>query len=105
MMWLRSVLLALVVIAPSAQAYFFPVNPFMNILPPTVTAQVYNPYYEPMFCEGFAFGRTAQGFVLQGAFRDFVPAGQYRYVTVYVNNPYFDRFVHGWANIQCRFLR
>lgn len=84
---------------------FFPINPFMTVVPATISAQVYNPYYEPLLCQGMAFGRTAHGLVLQGSFRDIVPPGQYRYVTVYTNNPYFDPFVHGWANIGCMFLR
>lgn len=103
-LWIRSALFTIIMSSSLAHAYF-PVNPFMTILPATVTAQVYNPYYEPILCQGTAFGRTLRGFVFQGFMREIVPPGQYRYVSVYVNNPYLDRFATGWANVGCMFLR
>lgn len=97
---------ALLTLAPQAFAQaFFPVNPLLQILPATITAQVSNPYYEPIYCEGVVFGQTLSGQILQGAMAQVVPPFQYRFVAVAVNNPYLDRFAHGWANVGCRFLR
>jgi len=56
-------------------------------------------------CEGVAFGQTFRGLVSQAVVRDIVPPGQYRYATVFVTNPYTDRFVNGWSNARCMFLR
>ncbi len=90
--------------ASQAQAQFFPANPTIAVTPAVVTAQIYNPYYEPMACEGYAFGQTFYGQVAQARFVDIVPPGAYRFATV-TANPYINRFVHGWAQINCRFLR
>ncbi len=97
-----TVLLSLVSLPAFAQ--YFTANPLMAVRPDVVSAQVYNPYYEPIFCEGYAFGRTSWGNVYQAAFRDVLPPGAYRFAYVRTNawgNP----FVNGWAQIYCRFLR
>jgi hypothetical protein len=89
----------------SAMAWgFFPVNPFVQIRPDVVSAQVYNPYYEPILCEGFAFGQTAYGQVFQARVADIIPAGQHRFAFVYTN-AFTNPFRHGWAQVMCRFLR
>lgn len=103
--WILALFVSITVAAPAAQAMFFPVNPYVQTLPATVSAQVYNPYYEPMLCQGYVYGTTLRGFTMNAYFNSVVPAGQYRYAYVYVNNPYLDRFAHGWAQIHCRFFR
>jgi hypothetical protein len=90
--------------AVPARAQFFSPNPTIVVLPHVVTAQVYNPYYEPIACQGYAFGRSYWGQVAQSWFADIIPPGAYRFATV-TANPYNNRFVSGWAQINCRFLR
>jgi hypothetical protein len=91
-------------LASSAFAQFFSARTFVTVLPAQVTAEVFNPYYEPIICNGQVFGQTASGVVLNSFFNEqFMPAGSYRFAVVRANplNP----FVGGWANIHCRFAR
>ena len=86
----------------SAFAQFFSANPSVTVLPYQVTAEVYNPYYEPIVCNGQVFGQTAYGPVFNAFFSEqFMVAGSSRMAVVVTNvlNP----FVGGWANIHCRF--
>jgi len=104
---MRSILrsLALVTMITSGQAFaFFPVNPLVQVRPEVVSAQVYNPYYEPIACQGFAFGRTVYGQVFQAYFNDIIPPGQNRFAVVHTN-AFANPFANGWADIRCRFLR
>jgi hypothetical protein len=83
---------------------YLPVNPLITVFPLQVSAQVYNPYYEPIACSGQVFGRTAYGQQLTSFFpHQIIPAGQVRYAYVYTNamNP----FVTGFGNVFCNFLR
>ena len=97
----------LVTLAHSASAFawgFFPVNPLVQIRPEVVSAQVYNPYYEPILCVGFAFGQTVRGQVFQARVADIILPGQHRFAVVHTN-AFVNPFGHGWAQVMCRFLR
>jgi hypothetical protein len=102
-MKLKALFIALVITMTStAFAQFFPAKAYVTVLPGQVTAQVYNPYYEPIICSGQVFGQTAYGAVYNAFFaQQFLPAGGYRFATVNTNG--FNPFVTGWANIHCRF--
>jgi len=96
--------LSLMILSSSAFAQFFPAQAYVSVLPGRVSAQVYNPYYEPIVCNGQVFGQTFQGPVFNAFFfEQFMPAGQSRFAFVQAN-PY-NPFVRGWANITCRFAR
>jgi hypothetical protein len=96
-------LLLMVMAALPARAQFFQANPSIAVYPHMVTAQIYNPYYEAIACEGYAFGQTYWGQVAHARFADILPPGSYRFATV-TAHPY-NRFVNGWAQVYCRFLR
>ena len=100
---LRLLAFSLFVLTANAHAVF-PLNPLMTIRPDAVTAQVYNPYYEPIVCEGFAFGQTYSGHVFQARVADIIPPGGYRYAVV-STNAVLNPFVGGWAQLLCNFLR
>ena len=94
----------LITLNTSAFAQFFVSNPAVTVLPGVVSAQVYNPYYEPIICNGQVFGQTYRGPVFNAFFAEqFMPAGSYRYAVVTTNG--FNPFIGGWANIRCRFAR
>lgn len=94
----------LITLTSSAFAQFFRANPSVTILPGVVTAQVYNPYYEPIICNGQVFGQTYRGPVYNAFFvEQILPVGAYRYATVVTNA--FNPFVGGYAVINCRFAR
>ncbi len=82
---------------------FFTVNPLVQVRSNLVSAQIYNPFYEAIICEGLAFGRTYSGAVIQARVADIIPAGGQRFAYVHTN-PYLNPFVQGWAQVQCRFL-
>lgn len=91
-------------LASSAFAQFFPAKAMVSVLPAQVSAQVFNPYYEPIICNGQVFGRTVSGAVFTTYFAEqFMTAGSYR--QAYVNALPLDSFITGWANIHCRFVR
>ena len=99
-----SLVVMLITLTSSAFAQFFVSNPSVTVLPGQVSAQVYNPYYEPIICNGQVFGQTAAGPVYNAFFAEqFMPAGSYRYAVVSTN--VFNHFIGGWANIRCRFAR
>lgn len=104
-MKLKLAMVALMItISTSSFAQFFAANPSVTILPGVVTAQVFNPYYEPIICNGQVFGQTFRGPVFNAFFvEQILPAGAYRHATVVTNG--FNPFVGGWANIHCRFAR
>ena len=98
-------LVALIAFVISTQAFaVFPINPLVTIRPDAVTAQVYNPYYEPILCEGQATGLTYVRTVHHARIADIIPPGGYRYAVV-TTNPYTNPFINGWAQVVCRFLR
>ncbi|MBY0518063.1 MAG: hypothetical protein K2P81_14235 [Bacteriovoracaceae bacterium] len=86
------------------KAQVFGVNPLVTITAAAVTAQIYNPYYEPILCEGLAFGQTFVGTVQQARVADIIPPAGYRFAVV-STNPIVNPFVNGWAQVLCRFLR
>jgi hypothetical protein len=104
-MKLKALILAsALTLTSSAFAQYFAANPAVTVLPGQVSVQVYNPYYEPIICNGQVFGQTINGPVFNAFFAEqFMPAGSSRFAVV-VTNPY-NRFVGGWANIHCRFNR
>ena len=100
----KLILVVMVVTATLNAWAFFPVNPMVQVTPLQVSAQVYNPYYEPIACSGQVFGRTSFGQVATAFFpQQVIPAGQFRFAYVYTNiaNP----FINGWGTIWCNFLR
>lgn len=104
-MKLKALFIALVLtVSSQAFAQFFPSQARVTVLPGQVLAQVYNPYYEPIICNGQVFGQTARGPVFNAFFaQQLLPAGAHRYAVVTTNA--FNPFVGGWANIVCRFAR
>lgn len=103
---MKKVLLALsaLMVAVPAFAQYFPARAYVTVLPGQVTAEIFNPYYEPIICNGEVFGQTVAGPVFHSFFYEqLLPAGGYRSALVRADlrNP----FVHGWANIHCRFIR
>lgn len=98
------VLSLLTFMSTSAFAQFFPARVNVMVLPGRINVEVFNPYYEPIICDGQIFGQTARGFVQNMFFaQQFLPAGGFRAAFLQAN-PY-NPFVGGWANIQCRFAR
>lgn len=96
--------LAFLTFTASAFAQWFPGRVNVVVLPGQVAAEVMNPYYEPIICNGQVFGQTAQGPVFTTYFAEqFLPVGGFRYA--YVQTTPYAPFVRGWANIQCRFAR
>lgn len=94
---------ALMVFAGStfAQAWF-PARYQVTVLPGQVSAQIVNPYIQPIICSGQVFGQVTTGQVFTTYFvEQFLPAGGYRYAFVQTT-PYLP-FVTGWANLNCRF--
>jgi len=101
---LKGLLTALLMtLSVTSFAQFFPAKALVTVLPGQVAAQVVNPYYQPIICNGQVFGQTAYGPVFNAFFLEqFLPAGGYRFAVVNAlpGNP----FIGGWANIHCRFL-
>lgn len=97
------VLAALICVTTTAFAQVGPGRIQVIVLPGVVKAEVYNPNYEPILCDGQVFGLTMAGFTHTAYFvQQILPAAGYRQATVIADfrNP----FVNGWANIVCRFL-
>lgn len=91
-------------LSTSAFAQFFPAKAHVSVLPGQVTAQVSNPYFEPIICSGYVFGQTVQGPVFNTFFsQQLMVAGTYRYAYV-VAHP-LNPFIGGWTNITCRIAR
>jgi len=87
-----------------ASAQWFPGRINVIVLPGQVSAEVYNPFYEPIICNGQVFGQTMYGGILNAFFiEQFLPVGTNRFA--YVQTTPFAPFVSGWANIHCRFAR
>lgn len=87
----------------AALAQWFPATVQVTVLPGQVAAQVYNPYPQPVICNGQVFGQTVAGPVFNAYFAEqFMPVGSYRYAFVQTNA--FAPFIGGWANIHCRFV-
>lgn len=103
-MKLKAIVIGLLLtLASSSFAQFFPANPNVIVLPGQVSAQVYNPYFQPIICNGQVFGQTAFGQVYTAFFAEqFMPSGTSRHAFVLANG--FNPFVTGWANIHCRFF-
>ena len=105
-MKLKALLIALSVSLASTSAFaqWFPARINMLVLPGQVSAEVFNPYYEPIICRGEVYGQTIQGPVFNAFFiEQFLPAGGFRYA--FVQTTPFAPFIGGWANIYCRFAR
>jgi hypothetical protein len=103
---LKAVALSLLVFLLSVPAFaqYFPAQAYVTVLPGRVTAQVYNPYYEPIICNGEVLGQTFFGPVYNAYFNEqFLPAGGYRYA--FVQTLPTNHFVNGWARVFCRFAR
>lgn len=88
----------------SAFAQFFQARVNVAVLPGQVAAEVYNPFYEPIVCNGQVFGQTAAGPVFNAFFAEQILApGTVRFA--FVRTTPFNPFVGGWSQIHCRFLR
>ena len=99
-----SIIALLITFASSAFAQYFVANPAVTVLPGRVSVEVYNPYYEPIICNGQVFGQTFAGPIYNAFFAEqFMPAGTSRFA--FVQTTPYNRFVGGWANISCRFAR
>lgn len=100
-MKLKALFLASFLLSSTAFAQFFPARVAVNVLPGVVTAEVMNPFFQPIICSGQVFGVLATGQLQTTYFLEqILPVGGYRYA--YVNSAYIP-FVRGWANINCRY--
>lgn len=96
------ILAALITVSTSANAQWFSARVNVVVLPGQVAAEVINPFYQPLICQGQVFGQTSQGPVYTTYFvEQFLPFGSNRYA--YVQTTPIAPFVGGWANILCRF--
>ena len=96
------IIAALLSVSVSSFAQWFPATVRVTSLPGAVTAEVSNPYIQPIICNGQVFGQTVQGPVFNAFFAEqWMPAGSYRYAYVHTNA--FAPFIGGWANIYCRY--
>ncbi len=105
-MKLKTLLVLSFLAAFSSQAFaqFFPAQANVAVNSYQVTATIYNPYYEPIICNGQVFGQTYYGQVLTASLiEQYMPAGANRFAYVYTNA--YAPFSTGWANINCRFAR
>ena len=102
-MKLKSLIIAiLLVLTTGASAQWFPAQVNVVVLPGQIAAEVINPYYQPLICQGQVFGQTSLGPVYTTYFvEQFLPFGSNRYA--YVQTTLFAPFIRGWANIFCRF--
>jgi hypothetical protein len=92
-----------IVLSTSAFAQWFQPRVNIVVLPLQVTAEVINPFLQPIVCQGQVFGQTAHGPVFNAFFiEQLLPVGTNR--IAYVNTTFASPFVGGWANINCRFL-
>lgn len=66
-------------------------------------AVVQNSFPNPIYCQGYVYGRTYSGFQANSWMDTMIPAGGYGEIYVYANNPNMDPIVDGWADIRCRF--
>jgi hypothetical protein len=99
-----SIIALMITLTSSAFAQFFMANAAVTVLPGRVSVEVFNPYYEPIICNGQVFGQTITGPIFNSFFAEqLMPSGSYRYAVVSTNA--FNRFVGGWADIHCRFIR
>lgn len=85
--------------APVAQAWWT-AHANVNVSPTRVQAEIVNNSPYPIFCRGYAFGRTHSGHIIRSRFRGVTYPGRYSFV--YVRTNFRNRFVDGWTNIQCR---
>jgi hypothetical protein len=86
------------------KAHWFPAHINVMVLPGQVSAEVYNPFYEPIICNGQVYGQTMYGGTLTVFFiEQFLPMGSNRFA--FVQTTPFNPFIGGWANIHCRFVR
>lgn len=82
--------------------YWFPAQYQVQVLPGQVSAQIFNGQPYPIVCSGQVFGQTYAGPVLtSGFFEHYLLPGANRFAFVFTNA--FAPFVHGWANLNCRF--
>lgn len=96
------VLSLMLAFSTGALAQWFPATVYVTVLPGQVTAQVQNPFPQPIICNGQVFGQTVHGPVFNAFFAEqIMPAGSFRYAFVHTNG--FAPFVRGWANIHCRY--
>ncbi len=103
-MKLKALLFTLIVTASfHASAYnWFPAQYSVQVLPGQVSAQLYNPHFVPIICSGQVFGQTYAGPILTSGFVEhFLRPGTNRFAFVYTNA--WAPFVHGWANLNCRY--
>lgn len=102
-MKLRSLIaVALLCLTTSSFAQWFPARVNVVVLPGVVSAEVFNPFFQPLICQGQVFGQTTFGAVFNSYFiEQFLPVGTSRFAFVQTNA--FAPFINGWANIFCRY--
>lgn len=100
--WFRSLSLAMALSVPAAFAQVFPAPSMVFVQPAAVVAQIYNPYYENICCEGTLNGVTWNGLFRQTPFTFMVYPGTTRTVSL-GTNPYYNAFANGWVVSFCRF--
>lgn len=101
-MKLKALLVAFtIVLSTSAFAQWFQPRYNVLVLPLQVSAEVINPFPQPIVCHGQVFGQTVHGPVFNTYFvEQFLPMGTNRFAFV-TTNPY-SPFIGGWATISCR---
>ncbi len=87
----------------TAFAQWFPGRAEVSVLPAQVAFRVFNPYAQPIVCNGQVFGQAVNGQIFTAGFLEqLLPVGDFR--LAYVNALPFLPFARGWANINCRFV-
>ena len=66
------------------------------------TARVWNAGHRPIVCNGYAYGQTFSGVVLNSYVNNLVIYPN-RLVDIYVHSNFYDPFTTAWANIDCQF--
>lgn len=95
--------IALFTVTTTAFGYWFPARVNVVVLPGQVAAEVFNPFFQPIICNGQVFGQTVHGAVFTSYFAEqFLPIGGHRFA--FVQTTPYAPFVHGWTNIHCRYF-
>lgn len=87
------------IVMPVASFAWVPQMQF-QVTPQYSQVQVINPMGYQAYCQGYVFGQTQNGMVMNSWFSSYLPAGGYAYAYVQAMPPYY--FVNSWANIECQ---
>ena len=93
-------MLAFSLVIPVAQAWWT-ANAQVRLTRTQIRSTVTNRHSRPIYCKGYVYGRTRSGQVFQNSSNGIVYPNSYGYI--YVRTSYYNPFVHGWAQVKCKF--